>query len=103
MQAMPVSTWIEQLPPGPERSERETLAKRIDQSAWVVWVPYSQEPMWLVSGKLHAQALRLSGVPPSHVWTLATLRDFFAACGSDVKTLEEAARLFTSNPPDESV
>jgi hypothetical protein len=100
MQAMTIDQWVDLLPPGPDRADHESLAKQVGP-AWIVQPSYSTALMWLVSGKLHLQALRLAGVPRSQAWTLRALQDFFGACGDAVKTLEEAAELFTSTAPRE--
>ena len=94
--------FVKQLPLGPERLKQERLARSLGD-AWVVWVPYSHAPLWLVEGKPQAQALCKHGTPRWCVWTLAELQDFLGACGSPVASLKEAAQVLESECPMEGV
>jgi hypothetical protein len=101
MPATPFRQCVEQPPKGRERAKQEALS-RVLRDAWIVQVPYSPEPLWLVPGKLQARELHKWGTPRSRIWTLAEAQSLLDACGSPVSTLEEAARMLASEAPDEA-
>jgi hypothetical protein len=69
--------------------------------AWIVQVPYSPEPLWLVPGKPQARQVMRQGIARWSIWTLPELQALLEACGSPVQTLAEAAGALASEPPIE--
>jgi hypothetical protein len=92
------ATLLARLPPGRTRAKQEDLARALGE-AWVVRVPYSRDPLWLVAGMPQVQELMKGGTPRRCIWTLAELQGMLEACGSPVHSLEEAARLLASECP----
>ena len=91
MSAVTLASLVDRLPPGRARSRYERLLAETGGEMLAVTVPYADAPLWLVSGQKQAQALVTRGIPRWRIWTLAEARDLLAACGSPVRTLEQAA------------
>jgi hypothetical protein len=94
------ATLVTQLPPGRARAKQEALARALGE-AWVVRIPYSRDPLWLVAAMPQAQELMKGGTPRRCIWTLAEVQGFLEACSSPVGSLEEAAHLLASDCPTE--
>ena len=101
MSIIALTNLIERLPPGRARARYERRLKSAGEEALAVIVPYSDQPLWVVSGQPQVQRLMGQGVARWRIWTLAEARDILEACGSPVSSLEEAAHLLASECPTE--
>ncbi len=96
MNALNLAELVNLLPPGRARTRYQRLAASLAGESVAVNLPYSDHPVWLVTGHLQAQVLVAQGIPRWRIWTLAEAQDFLGACGSSVRTLEQAALIFQS-------
>ncbi len=97
MSAATLAALVDRLPPGRARSRYERLLAETGGEMLAVRVPYAEASLWLVSGPSQAKALTALGVPRWRVWTLAEVNSLLSACGSPVRTLQQAAGIFQSD------
>ena len=97
MNALNLDTIIQRLPPGRARSRYQRLASLLGDTT-ILTVPYSDQPLWLVSDLAGVRLLLSRGVPRWRIWTLGEVQELLAAFGTSVRSLAEAAEALRRTP-----
>ena len=96
MSALTLAFLVDHLPPGRTRQRYQRLLAETGGDIVAVTVPYTDSPLWFVTGESQALALMARGIPRWRVWTLREANSVLDPCGSPADTIPEAARFFAS-------